>query len=165
MCKNIVVCLLKASTVKAEKQPLLDNGPYTCSRRMRHVRCDVTQQQKRCYKRRSLWFRAALVGTQLCSAAVNQHATTEGAVFSVVTAPRLYNMDLAQLELELSRVPELAVAAENWESRQSSRIENNGKKGIRLCEDDFMCDLKLQCDCYESVARRRLVESVIDWGH
>jgi hypothetical protein len=22
------------------------------------------------------------------------------------------------------------------------RSENNGKKGIRLCEEDFMCDLK-----------------------
>jgi hypothetical protein len=54
---------------------------------------------------------------QLCgkhtSAAVNQHATIEEAVFSVGTTPRLYNEDLTQLELELSRVPELAVAAEN----------------------------------------------------
>jgi hypothetical protein len=43
--------------------------------------------------------------------------------------------------------------------------QNNGKKGIRLCKEDFMCDLKLQWDCYESVAGKRLVESVTDWGH
>jgi hypothetical protein len=51
------------------------------------------------------------VATQRCDkhipAAVNQHATIEEAVFSVVAAPRLYN------EIELSRVPELAVAEEN----------------------------------------------------
>jgi hypothetical protein len=61
---------------------------------------------KRCCKRRSLWIRAALVATQLCgkytSAAANQHATIEGAVFSVGVTPRLYNEDLTQLELELS---------------------------------------------------------------
>jgi hypothetical protein len=54
---------------------------------------------------------------QLCgkhiSAAANQHATIEEAVFSVGAALRLYNEDLTQLELELSRVPELAIAAEN----------------------------------------------------
>jgi hypothetical protein len=44
---------------------------------------------------------------------MNQHATTEEAVFSVVASQRLYNEDLKQLELELSRVPELAVGAEN----------------------------------------------------
>jgi hypothetical protein len=47
------------------------------------------------------------------SAAVNQHATIQEAVFSVGAAPRLYNKDLTQLELELSRVPGLAVAADN----------------------------------------------------
>jgi hypothetical protein len=44
---------------------------------------------------------------------VNQHATREEAIFSVGAAPRLYIEDFWQLELELSRVPELAVAAEN----------------------------------------------------
>jgi hypothetical protein len=38
-------------------------------------------------------------------------------------------------------------------------IDNNGKKGIRLCKDDSLCDLKLQWDSYESVARIRLVKS------
>jgi hypothetical protein len=47
------------------------------------------------------------------SAAVNQHATIEEVVFVVGAAPRLYNEDLTQLELELSRVPDLAVATEN----------------------------------------------------
>jgi hypothetical protein len=55
---------------------------------------------------------AALVATQRCgkhiSAAVNQHATIEEAVFSVGAAPRLYNEDLTQLELELRWVPEFS---------------------------------------------------------
>jgi hypothetical protein len=38
-----------------------------------------------------------------------------------------------------------------------------GKKGIRLRKEDFICELKLQWDCYESVDRKPLVESVIDW--
>jgi hypothetical protein len=36
-------------------------------------------------------------------------------------AQRLYNEDLTQLELELSRVPDLAVAAENRIERVGSR--------------------------------------------
>jgi hypothetical protein len=47
--------------------------------------------------------RAALGAMRRCgdhiSAAVNQHATIEEAVFSVGAAPRLYNQDLRQLEL------------------------------------------------------------------
>jgi hypothetical protein len=35
----------------------------------------------------------------------------------------------------------------------------NGKKGIRRCQKDFTCDLKLQCDCDKSVARMRLVKT------
>jgi hypothetical protein len=56
----------------------------------------------------------------------------------------MYNEDLTQLELELSRVPKLVAC------RIMARKEN------------FMCDLKLQSDCNESVARKRLVESVRD---
>jgi hypothetical protein len=59
--------------------------------------------------------RAERVATQRCGkhifAAVNQHAIIQEALFSVGAAPRLYKEDLTQLELELSRVPELAVAA------------------------------------------------------
>jgi hypothetical protein len=42
------------------------------------------------------------------SAAVNQHATTEEAMFSVGAAPRLYNEDLRQL-IELRESLESAV--------------------------------------------------------
>jgi hypothetical protein len=60
---------------------------------------------------------AALFATQRCgkrvTASVNQHATIEEAAFSVGAAPRLHNEDLRHLELELSRVSDLAVAAEN----------------------------------------------------
>jgi hypothetical protein len=34
----------------------------------------------------------------------------------------------------------------------------HGNKGIRLSKKDSMCDLKLQWDCYKSVARIRLVK-------
>jgi hypothetical protein len=36
-----VAYLLKARTVEAEKQPLLGNGLYTCSRGTHHIHCDV----------------------------------------------------------------------------------------------------------------------------
>jgi hypothetical protein len=42
------------------------------------------------------------------SAAVNQDAKIEEAVFSVGAAIMLYNEDLTQLKLEFSSVPELA---------------------------------------------------------
>jgi hypothetical protein len=48
---------------------------------------------------------------------------------------------------------------ENWVDFwkwQSKVIE---KKWIRLCKEDFMCDLKWQWDCYKSVARIRLVKT------
>jgi hypothetical protein len=61
--------------------------------------------------------RSAHVATHLLgrhiSAAVNQYATIEEVVFSVCTAPRLYKEDFTYLELELSRVLELAVAPES----------------------------------------------------
>jgi hypothetical protein len=41
---NIVAYLLEVRTVKAEKQPLLGNCPYTRGGGTRHARCDVTQQ-------------------------------------------------------------------------------------------------------------------------
>jgi hypothetical protein len=40
---------------------------------------------------------------------VNQHATREEGVFSVGAAPRLYNEDLRQIELELREPPEFVV--------------------------------------------------------
>jgi hypothetical protein len=56
---------------------------------------------------------AEFIAMQRCakyiSVVVNQHATIEGAVFSVGAAPRIYNEDLRQLELELRESPELAV--------------------------------------------------------
>jgi hypothetical protein len=36
-------------------------------------------------------------------------------------------------------------------------VYNDGKKAIRQCKEDFMCDLKCQWDCHKSVARIRLV--------
>jgi hypothetical protein len=38
-------------------------------------------------------------------------------------------------------------------------VQNNGKKRIRWCKEDLMCYLKLQCDCFKSVARIRLVKT------
>jgi hypothetical protein len=36
-------------------------------------------------------------------------------------------------------------------------VDKNGKKRIRQCKEDFMCDLKLQRNGYKSVIRIRLV--------
>jgi hypothetical protein len=70
--------------VEAEKQPLLDNGPYTRSRGMRHVRCYVAQELNRCCKLRSLWTCTALVAKQLLGkhipAATNKQATIEAPI-------------------------------------------------------------------------------------
>jgi hypothetical protein len=68
----------------------------------------------------------------------------------------------------------MVVAAQNWvEFRDASlpgyelrsrgieiiwQLQNNGKEGIRLWKEDFMCDLKWEWDCYKSVARIRLVK-------
>jgi hypothetical protein len=38
-------------------------------------------------------------------------------------------------------------------------LRRNGKKGIRLWQEDFICDLKLQWDCDKSVARIRLAKT------
>jgi hypothetical protein len=69
---------------------------------------------------------AACVAMQWCgkhiSAAVNQHATIQEAVFFVGATARLHNADLTQLELELSRVPGLAVTSDNCESLRSWQL-------------------------------------------
>jgi hypothetical protein len=41
----------------------------------------------------------------------------------------------------------------------SWQLENNGKKRIKRCREDFMCNLKWQWDCYKSVVRIRLVKT------
>jgi hypothetical protein len=49
----------------------------------------------------------------------------------------------------------------NWNetSLRNWQQQNNGKKIVPLWKDDCMCDLKLQRDCYKSVARIRLVKT------
>jgi hypothetical protein len=49
-----------------------------------------------------------------------------------------------------------------WSSSgDSSRrwLRRNGKKEIRLCKEDFICDLKWELNCYKSVAWIRLVKT------
>jgi hypothetical protein len=41
----------------------------------------------------------------------------------------------------------------NWQ------FQNNGKKGIRLWNEDFMYDLKWQWECYKFIARIRLMKT------
>jgi hypothetical protein len=41
----------------------------------------------------------------------------------------------------------------NWQ------LQDNGRKGIILWQEDFMCNLQWQWDCYKSVARIRLVKT------
>jgi hypothetical protein len=38
-------------------------------------------------------------------------------------------------------------------------LRRNGKKGVILFKEDLVCDLKWHWDCYESVARIRLVKT------
>jgi hypothetical protein len=81
---------------------------------------------------------------------VTLHATIKEAVFSAGIAPRLHSKDLRRLELELSRVPEFAVAAEkSVVSSDLASWQNNGKNGISRCKEDFMWAAVI--DCYESV--------------
>jgi hypothetical protein len=47
-------------------------------------------------------------------------------------------------------------SSDNGSRRWPSR---NGKKGIRLWKEDFICDLKCQWDGYKSVSRIRLVKT------
>jgi hypothetical protein len=49
----------------------------------------------------------------------------------------------------------------NWieSSLRNWQLQNNGKKGIGLRKEDFMCDLKLQWDFYKYVAWLRLVKT------
>jgi hypothetical protein len=68
-------------------------------------------------------------------------------VFSVRSAPRLYNEDLTQLEGKSGRVLEMVVKV----------TKKKWQEEIRPCHEDFICDLKLQRDCDKSIARIRLV--------
>jgi hypothetical protein len=47
----------------------------------------------------------------------------------------------------------------NWtkSSLRNWQLQNNGKKGIGLWKEDFICDLKLRWGCNKSVVRIRLV--------
>jgi phage terminase Nu1 subunit (DNA packaging protein) len=67
---------------------------------------------------------AALAATQRYDkhtcAAVNQQGTIEEAVFSLGVAPRIYNEDRRQLNLELRLSPELAlgrIIEKKWQER------------------------------------------------
>jgi hypothetical protein len=42
-------------------------------------------------------------------------------------------------------------------AEELNSVDNNGKKGVIWCKENFMCDFKLQWDCCKSVARIRLV--------
>jgi hypothetical protein len=52
--------------------------------------------------------------------------------------PACQDISLLAEESQLSRVPDLAIAVENWECRHSKVTEKNSKKLIRLRKEDFM---------------------------
>jgi hypothetical protein len=72
-----------------------------------------------------------------------------------------------EFRIEQSRAPRRQPAKKwvweqsNWivSSLRNWQLQNNGKKRIRRCKEDFMCDLKFQWDCDKSVARIRLVKT------
>jgi hypothetical protein len=43
----------------------------------------------------------------------------------------------------------MSLGAEELNCLRNWQLQNKGKKGIRLCQEDFMCDLKWQWDCAE----------------
>jgi hypothetical protein len=111
---------------------------------------------------------AASIATQRCgkhiSAAVNQHATIEEAVFSVGAARTLHNEDYGpagtrtefrswQLQQKIEGVSGFGSWQNNWEEMERKELGCAKKTSYR------MCDLKWRWDCYESVARIRLVKS------
>jgi hypothetical protein len=70
----------------------------------------------------------------------------------------------------VTRIPREQLIVRSWESSvvknwvefwrwQSKASEDNGKEGISLWKEDFVCDLKWQWNCYKSVARIRLVKT------
>jgi hypothetical protein len=81
-------------TPESRNSSLLGNGSVNVFPRKRTT-------EDRCF----LWFappRCYVTCDKHISATVNQHTIIEEVVFSVGAAPRLYNEDLKQLELELS---------------------------------------------------------------
>jgi hypothetical protein len=75
-------------------------------------------------------------------------ATIEEAVSPVFqSASRLYNEDLTQVELELEQVLELWLQQRIKRVGSRKWLRRNGKKGIWLRKQDFVCELWLQLDC------------------
>jgi hypothetical protein len=100
----------------------------------------------------------------LCNGAVNTPSQQEkGCVFCVVRAKCYKKISKLAVTtkngIDFSRRQPARVCA--WKQRNWTKLamQNNGKKGIRLCKEDFMCDLKWQWDCYKSVAWIRLLKA------
>jgi hypothetical protein len=113
---NIVVYLLNSRIMEAEEQPLLGNGPYTRSRKTRHISCDIEEVLQATYSvdpRRAKLLRN-------CSKHISAIRNNRGRGVFCESTLRLYNEDLKQLELELNRIPELAVGRiidKKWQER------------------------------------------------
>jgi hypothetical protein len=75
------------------------------------------------------------------------------AVFSVWSVPRGYKGHSQKIDRVRNRVESGESSLRNWQ------LQNNGKKGLRWCKEDFTCDLKWQWYCDKSVARIRLVKT------
>jgi hypothetical protein len=81
---------------------------------------------------------------------VKQHVTIEEAVFSLGAAPRLYNEDLGQPDIELRVSSELAVGR---------IIEKKWQESNYTVQRKLYGVLQIQLDCHKSVARIRLVKT------
>jgi hypothetical protein len=114
--------------------------------------------------------RAIIASLLLDNGSVNtaqQYGTIEYSVFCG-SSSRLYNKKFqgsSELLSESERVQlkkcsfEWAVVENLVEFCRWQSKCRNAKKGIRRRKEDFMCDLKLQWDCYKYVARIRLVKT------
>jgi hypothetical protein len=112
-------------------------------------------------KREALFY-VVRAATLLCNGAVNTPKTIRdnrrryfpwGLCNAVIKKIQLSSREW-RVEFETPACRDMSLGAEqlNW-------VDNSGKKGIRRCKEDFMCDLKLQWDCCKSVARIRLVKT------
>jgi hypothetical protein len=93
----------------------------------------------------------------------NQTLSTIDRLFFVrsVQSVRQNGVSSREVKSLVSGLQSAGIWTWNWieSSLRNWQMQNNDKKGIRLRKEGFMCDVKLQWNCYKSVVRIRLVKS------
>jgi hypothetical protein len=103
--------------------------------------------------------------TSIARQLISKHSSlTTEAVFSASSVQSGYKEvqnSSREVKSQVSRRRPARIWAWNFivSSLRNWQLHNNGKTGVKLWEEDFMCDLKWQWDCYKSVARIRQVKT------